>query len=64
MEQLHPAISHFPVALLLMSVLFDALGYALGRPALHAVGFWNLVAGVGGGIAALYSGYLSERDLL
>ena len=47
-----------------MSVLFDALAYALKRPSLHTVGFWNLLAGVIGGFMALYSGYLAERHLL
>ncbi len=47
-----------------MSVLFDALAYALKRPSLHTVGFWNLLTGVIGGFVALYSGYLAERRLL
>lgn len=47
-----------------MSVLFDALAYALKRPSLYTVGFWNLLAGVIGGFMALYSGYQAERHLL
>ena len=64
MQRIHPAIAHFPLALLLMSVLFDALGFALRRPSLHVVGFWNLLAGVIGGATAAYSGYVAERSLL
>jgi uncharacterized membrane protein len=63
MERLHPVLVHFPIALLLTSVLFDALAYALKRPSLHVVGFWNLLAGVLGAGAAAYSGYASERNL-
>ncbi|MDP3936974.1 MAG: hypothetical protein Q8R92_02425 [Deltaproteobacteria bacterium] len=64
MQRIHPAIAHFPLALLLVSVLFDAFGYALRRPSLHVVGLWNLLAGVVGGGAAAYSGYLAEQSLL
>jgi uncharacterized membrane protein len=63
MERLHPVLVHFPIALLLTSVIFDALAYALKRPSLHVVGFWNLLAGVLGAGAAAYSGYASERNL-
>ncbi len=64
MDPLHPALAHFPLALLLVSVVFDLLGYLLKRPTLRAVGFWNLLAGVLGGGAAAYSGLLAERELL
>ncbi len=63
MERLHPVLAHFPIALLLTSVLFDALAYALKRPSLHVVGFWNLLAGVLGAGAAVYSGYASQNQL-
>ncbi len=63
MERLHPVLAHFPLALVLTSVLFDALAYALRRPSLHLVGYWNLVLGVIGGALATWSGYLSERSL-
>ena len=63
MQDLHPALSHYPLALLLLSVVFDALGYALKRPSLHTVGFWNLFAGVIGGLPAAYTGFIAERNL-
>lgn len=63
MERLHPLLAHFPIALALTSVLFDSLGYALRRPALHVVGYWNLVLGVIGGGLAAWTGFVSERDL-
>jgi uncharacterized membrane protein len=64
MDPLHPALAHFPLALLLVSVIFDLLGYLLKQPTLHVVGFWNLLVGVLGGCAAAYSGLLAERELL
>ncbi|OGP87388.1 MAG: hypothetical protein A2Y95_04960 [Deltaproteobacteria bacterium RBG_13_65_10] len=64
MERLHPILAHFPIALLLTSVLFDALAYVLKRPSLYVVGFSNLLAGVVGACAALYSGHASERSLV
>jgi uncharacterized membrane protein len=63
MERLHPILSHFPIALILTSVFFDALAYALKRRSLHVVGFWNLVGGVIGALAAAYSGVAAERSL-
>jgi len=63
MERLHPALAHFPIALILSSVLFDALAYGLRRPALQVVGFWNLLLGVIGAALTMWSGYLSERSL-
>jgi uncharacterized membrane protein len=63
MERLHPILSHFPIALILTSVFFDALAYALKRPSLHVVGFWNLAGGVIGAAAAAYSGLAAERGL-
>jgi uncharacterized membrane protein len=64
MDPLHPTLAHFPLALLLVSVVFDVFGYLLKRPALHFVAFWNLLVGVLGGGAAAYSGFLEERELL
>jgi len=63
MERLHPALAHFPIALILSSVLFDALSYGLRRPALQVVGFWNLLLGMIGAALTMWSGYLSERSL-
>jgi uncharacterized membrane protein len=64
MHPIHPALVHFPLALLLVSVVFDFLGYFLKRPTLRVVAFWNLLIGVVGGSAAAYSGWLAERELL
>jgi uncharacterized membrane protein len=63
MERLHPLLVHFPIALALTSVLFDSLAYALRRPSLHVVGYWNLVLGVIGACLASWTGFVSERGL-
>ena len=39
----HPVIVHFPIALFIASVVFDALGLWRKRPILAAVAFYNLV---------------------
>jgi uncharacterized membrane protein len=63
MERLHPLLVQFPIALALTSVLFDSLAYALRRPSLHVVGYWNLVLGVIGACFASWTGFVSERSL-
>ena len=54
MVPLHPAIVHFPIALLITSVVLDALGLLLRRTSLTQAGFATLIAGgLGAGAAAL-----------
>ncbi len=51
---LHPAIVHFPIALLIVSVVLDALGLLFRQVSLTQAGFATLVAGgLGAGAAAL-----------
>lgn len=56
MIPLHPAIVHLPIALVILSVITDLLGYLSGAPGLSATGFWSLVGATAGAALALPSG--------
>ncbi len=57
---LHGGSTHFPIALMIASVIFDALAYFLRRePAkrdLHAAGFYSLLLGAAATLVAGLSG--------
>jgi uncharacterized membrane protein len=57
---LHGGSTHFPIGLMIASVLFDALAYFLNREPykrdLHAAGFYTLLLGAAGCFAAVLSG--------
>ena len=58
---LHPMIVHFPIALLITSVLFDAASHIFKREALRDGALWLLVLGLIGGIAAAIAGDWAEE---
>lgn len=60
LPRLHAALNDLPVALLLVSVLFDLLGALNQRDSLKAAGLWTLVIGTLGTIAAVATGLLAE----
>lgn len=43
MPPIHPAIVHYPIALMTLSVIADLLGYVMDSPSLQAAGTWALV---------------------
>lgn len=53
---LHPAIVHFPIALLIASVMLDACGVGFRRASLTQAGFYTLIIGSLGATAAVLSG--------
>ena len=63
LAELHPMVVHFPIALLIASVALDFGGVILRRAGLTTAATWCLVLGVPGTYAALFSGFLSERDV-
>jgi uncharacterized membrane protein len=63
LAELHPIVVHFPIALLITSVALDFAGVFLRRAGLMTAATWCLVLGVPGAYAALFSGFLSERDV-
>ena len=60
--KLHGGSTHFPIALLLASLVFDFCGYCLRREPqsrdLHAAGFYALILGALGSLAAVFSGLM------
>jgi uncharacterized membrane protein len=58
--RLHAALNHLPVALLLVTVLFDVGARITGRESLRAAALWTLWAGVIGGWAAVIAGLQAE----
>lgn len=61
----HGATTHFPIALAMVSVVFDGAGFIVaGRPVardLHAVGYWTVLIGAIGSIGAVASGLLMTK---
>lgn len=53
---LHPAIVHFPIALLIVSVVLDACGVGFRRASLTQAGFYTLIIGSLGATAAVLTG--------
>jgi uncharacterized membrane protein len=52
----HPAIVHFPIALLTLSVVADFFGYVLDSDSLRGAGWWSLAGAGLGGAAAVVAG--------
>ena len=53
--QFHPAVTHFPIALLLVAMGTEAISWAARKPALHRFGAWNLLLGT---MAAVFAAAL------
>lgn len=59
--ELHPIIVHFPIALLIFSVMLDFLGVIFRRWGLTTAATWLLLFGTPGAGFALLSGWVSEH---
>jgi uncharacterized membrane protein len=65
MPPLHPALVHFPIALVGFSFVTDLLGRLLNRPSLRAAGFWSLIGALLTGVVTAATGYYDfGRDTL
>ena len=54
MPPVHPAVVHYPIALMTLSVIADLLGYFSNNPTLQATGTWALLgAGIGAAVAII-----------
>lgn len=60
---LHPMLVHFPIALLFASVFFDFLAMMTKRETFRQTGFWLLIFGWLGGLAATLAGFWSEEGV-
>jgi uncharacterized membrane protein len=64
MIELHPAIVHFPIALLTIAALFGLISLFTKKEFFKEVAFWNLLLGVIGAIAAVLTGLIQEQTLV
>jgi uncharacterized membrane protein len=64
MIKLHPAIAHFPVALLSIAALFAIISLFIKKDFFQEIAFWNLLLGVIGAIAAVLTGLIEEQQLI
>ena len=60
MNNLHPMVVHFPIALLLSAWLLDVLALVTRRPHLHRFALCHLILGVIGAGAAVLTGLQAE----
>lgn len=60
---LHPALAHFPMALLAVVPLWDVAALITDRPALWTGGFYCLVGGLVTGLAATVPGFADYISL-
>ncbi|MDB6028999.1 MAG: hypothetical protein JWM68_5222 [Verrucomicrobiales bacterium] len=54
---LHPALVHFPIALVTISFVFDLLGRMFHRRSFHSAGWWTLCAAAITGLITIPLGY-------
>ena len=56
-HQIHPMVIVFPLGLLAISVIFDLAYLVSGNEAFAETTFWNIIAGVAGGLLAAVFGF-------
>ena len=61
MPPVHPAIVHYPIALITLSVIADLLGYFSDNPTLQATGTWALFGAGLGAAAAIITGLFDMK---
>ena len=61
MNNIHPMVVHFPIALLLSAWLLDVLALITKRPRLHQFALCHLMLGVLGAGAAVLTGLQAEE---
>jgi uncharacterized membrane protein len=63
MPNIHPFLTHFPIALLTLSFVCESAAILLKRDELSRVGWWTQLAGTIGLTAAAGSGILAGRSV-
>jgi uncharacterized membrane protein len=62
---MHPALVHFPIALVTLSFIFDLLGKLFRKDSFRSAGWWTLLAAAVTGIISVPLGYWDmNRDML
>jgi uncharacterized membrane protein len=63
LQQMHPALVHFPITLLPVAVGADLLGSITGRKSLHSVGQKTVVLAAAGAVAAAVTGLIAGEEV-
>ncbi|ACN99167.1 DUF2231 domain-containing protein [Sulfurihydrogenibium azorense] len=63
MTELHPPIVHFAIALTMMGVIFEILGFISNRESLKHAGFWTFLFGVIAVWGAMLTGHVAEESV-
>jgi uncharacterized membrane protein len=63
MPNIHPFLTHFPIALLTLSIVCESAARLLKRDELSRVGWWTQLAGTIGLAAAAGSGILAGKSV-
>ncbi|OHB76346.1 MAG: hypothetical protein A2Z34_04805 [Planctomycetes bacterium RBG_16_59_8] len=63
MENFHPLVVHFPIALMLFAAVMDIAALLFRREEWHTVAKWNLLAATIFGLAAIGTGLLAEEEI-
>ncbi|WP_457642844.1 DUF2231 domain-containing protein [Persephonella sp.] len=61
LAQLHPPVVHFAVALVIIGVVFDIIGFILKKDSLKHAGFWSIMVGVVAVWGAAITGHQAEE---
>lgn len=61
MHPIHPMVVHFPIALLITSVVFDLLSTRWRHKSFQDAGFYTLIAGLLGAAVAVLTGAMAEE---
>ena len=59
-DELHPLLVHFPIALFAAAFFCDSLGLILQKKSLTSAGCWNLLLALIASIFTIISGYISD----
>ncbi len=60
MPNLHPFLVHFPIALLFLSLILDAIALLRKSPELSRAAWWNQIGGTAGLALTVASGLLAQ----
>ena len=63
MQNIHPILVHFTIALFTTSVVFDIIGYLTKRESLKSAGWWNLLFATIAAVPTIITGLLAESSL-
>ena len=60
LDEIHPLIIHFPIALLSVGFLCDFLSYVLQNKSLVHAGWWNFIFGIVSSFCAIITGLITD----